>query len=283
MTTGNKSEKHLEPSFVRSLGIGGIAGIIAASCVYPLDISKAYMQVNRGSNLTIRQALAKVYASGGFRALYRGLPANIIGITPEKAIKLSIFDYVRRRLGCANPSAPFSWSKEAFAGGFAGFCQFVATNPMEIVKLRLQLAGPGSSLAGVVRDLGVRGLFRGSTATLSRDIPFSAGYFSSFAYLKRSWGTDPLNVFAASLTAGIGFAWICTPMDVVKTRLQGSQELAAMYNGSVIKCFTMVAKDEGAKALFKGAGARVTLLGPLFGIALTSYSIIESLWAEYLI
>ena len=30
---------------------------------------------------------------------------------------------------------------EVIAGGTAGFCQVVATNPMEIVKIRLQLQG----------------------------------------------------------------------------------------------------------------------------------------------
>lgn len=31
----------------------------------------------------------------GVRGLYRGLPANLVGITPEKAIKLAVNDYAR--------------------------------------------------------------------------------------------------------------------------------------------------------------------------------------------
>jgi solute carrier family 25 aspartate/glutamate transporter 12/13 len=270
--------KQLPPNFARSLLFGGLSGIVGCSAVYPLDIAKAYMQVNRGANLTLRGALKTVYSQGGVSALYRGLPANIIGITPEKAIKISIFDYLRRRLGCADKGAVFSWPKEAFSGAAAGFCQFVATNPMEIVKIRLQLS-PGSSLGSVVRDLGIAGLYRGSTATLARDIPFSAGYFSTYAFLKTKFGTEPLQVFCASLLSGLTYAFICTPMDVVKTRLQ-SKELAHLYGNNVIRCFSTVLKEEGVRALFKGAGARTALIGPLFGIALASFSVFESMWAS---
>jgi solute carrier family 25 aspartate/glutamate transporter 12/13 len=55
------------------------------------------------------------------------------------------------------------------AGAAAGFCQVIATNPMEIVKIRMQL---GQSATQVLSDLGVKGLYKGTRATLCRDVPF---------------------------------------------------------------------------------------------------------------
>jgi solute carrier family 25 aspartate/glutamate transporter 12/13 len=52
----------------------------------------------------------------------------------------------------------------ALAGASAGLCQLVITNPMEIVKIRLQTStekGSRGSLGHVVKELGLRGLFTG--------------------------------------------------------------------------------------------------------------------------
>ena len=65
----------------------------------------------------------------------------------------------------------------------------VFTNPLEIVKIRLQVAGEiaGSakvSALSVVRELGLFGLYKGARACLLRDVPFSAIYFPTYAHTK---------------------------------------------------------------------------------------------------
>lgn len=111
--------------------------------------------------------------SGG---LYRGLSVNLIGIIPEKAIKLAVNDYCRERFA-GNDSPDTLAPHLGMIAGFvftnnsatAGFCQVVATNPMEIVKIRMQL---GNNLTQILSDLGFRGLYKGTAATLCRDVPF---------------------------------------------------------------------------------------------------------------
>lgn len=59
---------------------------------------------------------------------------------------------------------------------------------------------------------------------------------------------------------------------VVKTRLQTLSHLKGeiQFNG-ILDCFYRTFKQEGVRALFKGAGCRVMVMAPLFGIAQTVY------------
>ena len=82
---------------------------------------------------------------------------------------------------------------ELVAGGTAGGCQVVFTNPLEIVKIRLQMQGEAAKASPdqikkgavhIIRQLGVVGLYRGASACLMRDIPFSAIYFPVYSHFK---------------------------------------------------------------------------------------------------
>lgn len=59
-------------------------------------------------------------------------------------------------------------------------------------KIRLQVQGEAAKVEGmkpkgavhIIRQLGIFGLYRGASACLLRDIPFSAIYFPAYAHLK---------------------------------------------------------------------------------------------------
>ena len=81
------------------------------------------------------------------------------------------------------------------AGAGAGFVQCIATNPMETTKIRLQMqatlpTAERQSTMGVVRGLGIRGMYTGSMATLARDVPFSILFFPGYANLKKLFADD---------------------------------------------------------------------------------------------
>ena len=102
-------------------------------------------------------------------------------------------DLVRGRAKRADGTIPL-WA-EILAGGSAGMSQVVFTNPLEIVKIRLQVQGKvigkvGTeverlSALGIVRQLGLFGLYKGVAACLLRDVPFSAIFFPAYAHLKK--------------------------------------------------------------------------------------------------
>lgn len=162
-----------------------------------------------------------------------------MGVAPEKAIKLAANDFFRGQLSILSKTAKGNPDKlpivyGMFAGALAGTVQVIATNPMEAVKIRMQMATlsldkPSSTVTmntlpttfSVVRDLGLRGLYRGSLATLSRDVPFSMIFFQLFATFKSQFANQNTHnnevkfpfIFASGISAGALGAFLVTPMD----------------------------------------------------------------------
>jgi hypothetical protein len=163
---------------------------------------------------------------------------------------LAVNDYSREfwatHLGTIPDHIPLQYGM--LSGATAGICQVVATNPMEIVKIQLQLAGlrnESKSAMDVVRELGPRGLYRGTAATLGRDVPFSVIFFSLSAVLK-NWMTPPntqsslTTVFASGILSGAIGAAAVTPMDVVKTRLQVTRRKGDILYHGQLDCYKYV-------------------------------------------
>lgn len=175
-----------------------------------------------------------IFRHEGLRGLYRGLPPALVGVFPEKAIKLSMNDYLSAVL--SRPDGSISIPMAMLAGGGAGFSQVVVTNPMELVMINMQNnAAKGAAnhnMFRLARDLGLAGLYRGTQATLLRDIPFSMIFFSMNTYLREHLrGEDGKlqmrNVFLAGIASGSTAAFLSTPMDVIKTRLQAGASAEA--------------------------------------------------------
>jgi solute carrier family 25 aspartate/glutamate transporter 12/13 len=98
------------------------------------------------------------------------LVPQLMGVAPEKAIKLTVNDFVRDKFMDKNGNLPMYG--EIMSGACAGASQVIFTNPLEIVKIRLQVAG---EIAGsqkvrawtVVKELGLFGLYKVSSDFLT--------------------------------------------------------------------------------------------------------------------
>jgi solute carrier family 25 aspartate/glutamate transporter 12/13 len=99
---------------------------------------------------------------------------------------------------------------------------------MEIVKIRMQMqallpAAERQSTVEVVKNLGIKGMYRGTFATLSRDVPYSILFFPGYAHLKgmfadKDGNNSMLSVLLAGSLGGAIAAGAVTPTDVIKTR-----------------------------------------------------------------
>lgn len=259
------------------LGAGAVAGVIGVLCTFPLDLSKTRLQKQTGrSEYTgIADCLRKVYARDGFKGWYAGMRANLFGIIPEKAIKLAVNDQLRHMLKDPQ-TGKLTIKNELLAGAGAGFCQVIVTTPMEIIKIRGQLSG--ATIGQVVGELGLFGLYKGYTPTLARDVWFSMFFFPLQAKLKErvlketdSPSDFMLKSFGCAITTAAFSAFISTPLDVLKTRIQAGAP------GGLVGVLKTTVSQEGYVALFKGAGPRVIAIGPLFGIAMVVYDLQKKL------
>ncbi|KAK2721465.1 calcium-binding mitochondrial carrier protein Aralar1-like isoform X2 [Artemia franciscana] len=270
--------------------LGSIAGAVGATAVYPIDLVKTRMQNQRTgsyiSELMYKNSwdcCKKVIRHEGFFGLYRGLVPQLMGVAPEKAIKLTTNDLVRDKLTDKNGNLPL-WA-EAVAGGCAGGSQVVFTNPLEIVKIRLQVAGEIAtatkvSALGVVKDLGFFGLYKGAKACFLRDIPFSAIYFPAYAHAKAALANEngynsPWSLLAAGALAGVPAASLVTPADVIKTRLQVVARQGQTTYSGVFDAARKIWAEEGGAAFWKGATARVFRSSPQFGVTLVTYELLQ--------
>ncbi|KAF5003566.1 hypothetical protein FDECE_9893 [Fusarium decemcellulare] len=280
-----------------NFALGSVAGAFGAFMVYPIDLVKTRLQNQRGAQPGQRlyknsiDCFQKVVRNEGFRGLYSGVLPQLVGVAPEKAIKLTVNDLARKMLSDKNGNIPL-WA-EMVAGGSAGGCQVVFTNPLEIVKIRLQVQGevaktvdgaPKRSAMWIVRNLGLVGLYKGASACLLRDVPFSAIYFPTYSHLKKDFfgesATNKLGVLqllTAGAIAGMPAAYLTTPCDVIKTRLQvEARKGEAQYTGLRHAAKT-IWKEEGFTAFFKGGPARIFRSSPQFGFTLAAYEVLQTM------
>lgn len=112
-------------------GLGSVAGAFGAFMVYPIDLVKTRMQNQRSSRPGERlyenslDCARKVIRNEGFRGLYSGVLPQLVGVAPEKAIKLTVNDLVRSRFTDKQTGA-INLYAEILAGGTAGGCQVVS-------------------------------------------------------------------------------------------------------------------------------------------------------------
>jgi hypothetical protein len=108
--SNSKGILHHTAMVAKSFALGGVAGAVGATFVYPIDLVKTRMQNQRKLVAALPSSLASaetiLYSSSwdcfrktvrneGFLGLYRGIGPQLIGVAPEKALKLVVNDVLR--------------------------------------------------------------------------------------------------------------------------------------------------------------------------------------------
>lgn len=184
-------------------------GLTAAALTCPLDVLKTRLQSDfyksqlaasrsargvpplselsflRTSLLHIRetfQILAAIPRTEGWRALFKGLGPNLVGVVPARSINFFVYGNGKRIIAeKLNNGKEASWV-HLLAAAQAGIVTGTATNPIWLVKTRLQLDKSNAERAGsgaggrqyknaldctlqTIRAEGIRGLYRGLSAS----------------------------------------------------------------------------------------------------------------------
>jgi len=177
----------------------------------------------------------------------------------------------------------------AVSGAVAGALGAAVTTPLEVLKTRLQVQTRRKyrtilgSLGLIVREEGIRGLYRGLAPTLLALPPNWAIYFCTYEALRgyfvetQTYGTVTVNAISAT-GAGLVTCVSTNPLWVVKTRfqVQGIQSFKSSHKvftkdySSTLGALLRIAREEGFRGLYSGLGpsifgvANVTIMLPLY-------------------
>jgi len=292
-------KQHADITLPKKVLFSGLSGAIATTCIYPIDLLKTKM-MNSKVKLSPMTAIKTIIQADGIFGFYRGWPPNVLFVIPEKAIKLTMNDYLRATIKQYRPKHDLPLSMEMLAGAGAGFCQVIATNPMELLKIQgatmtdkiksgeLQAKIPYTTL---IRQLGFSGMYTGVLSTLARDVPFSFIYFPAYSQCKTWLLRDThsnlgVKALAAGAIAGTLAAAVTTPLDVVKTRVHANVKPERLpLNAWLVReifafryHYRSIVVHEGYRALFKGIGPRCLIISPLFAITMTCYEMFQQKW-----
>lgn len=183
--------------------ISGIFGIILS---HPIDSIKTHHQTKKGTRFNYSIA-----------NLYRGITSPLIGVGLEKAIVFGTYNYCRDK----NLNTPIS-------GAISGFSASLIVSPYERIKIMKQ-TGQNVTFRNIITPTF---LFKGLTATFTREVPGFAIYFSTYEWLKHRFYTirgDEITIPSSFLFGGISgtMAWIFIyPQDRIKTVLQSSTTIS---------------------------------------------------------
>ncbi|KAL3125089.1 hypothetical protein niasHT_000361 [Heterodera trifolii] len=299
------SDKNKQFSYLPKVLNGGFAGVVGVTCVFPIDLCKTRLQNQRvGPDGTIQYKGMRFCV---FCCKNRQGCPNVWTASVKLGVPVVQLRFRRCALSIRVPVSTFCSSlpkRQLLAGGTAGLCQIVITMPMELLKMQMQQAGPTKMTAtnlalSLVREKGIFGLYRGIGPTMARDVTFSVMYFPLFAALdgmirtclqgniancnseiregpRKSDGSGDA-VFYASFLAGLASgafsAVACTPLDVIKMRIQliGSSAVNSQQYNGILDAFVKILRHEGPKTFFNGAACRMMVMAPLFGIAQMVY------------
>ncbi|KAJ7643299.1 carnitine/acyl carnitine carrier [Mycena polygramma] len=220
--------------------LAGTAGLVAG---FPFDTVKVRLQTPelaghyRGSTA---HAIATIVQEERVLGLYKGITSPLLTVALMNGLLFASYNFFLRLQSPLTSDA--SLAQIALAGVGSGIVSAAITTPTELVKIRQQQFTGASTArsvaAGIVKAGGIVGLYRGSAATVLRDAPGYAAYFASYEATARALSTPGekraggWQVLVAGGVAGI-VGWLATfPMDVVKTRVQGSGPGALLGTGT---------------------------------------------------
>ncbi|KAK6748030.1 hypothetical protein RB195_000942 [Necator americanus] len=254
---------------------GGVGGSCTVIVGHPFDTVKVRLQTmprpKPGEAPMYTGALdcvKRTVAKEGFFALYKGMAAPLAGVSPLFAVFFAGCA-VGKHLQTSDPDQEMTFVQNMNSGALAGVFTTIVMVPGERIKCLLQVQSSGHAPSGVhyngpldvVKKLykqgGITSIYRGTGATLLRDIPASAAYLSVYEFLKKKFSGEgkertlsPGATLLAGGLAGIANWSVCIPADVLKSRLQTAPE--GKYPDGIRGVFKEVMREEGPRALFKG-------------------------------
>lgn len=291
---------------------GGAAGTIASCITNPLEVIKTQLQSSStskaahgelaaagGHPMTIAQ---RIFEADGLKGFWKGLRPTLVGVIPARSIYFFSYEQSKKALG--KRLLPEGSVGNALVSGFAaGIASNTLTNPIWMVKTRMQLmadqsAGQavyknyGDVVSSIMREEGVGGFYRGLSASYwgctEGAIQFLVYEKIKTRMLNRNNAkrefeglppTDklPKSTYFFSAAFAKGFASILTyPHEVARTRMREQARSGVFKYNGMWGTIGVIAKEEGRSGLYAGMGVHLSKVVPNSAIMFLAYEVVNS-------
>ncbi|KAI3854213.1 hypothetical protein MKW98_024636 [Papaver atlanticum] len=271
--------------FVIDFLMGGVSAAVSKTAAAPIERVKLLIQnqdeMIKSGRLSrpysgIADCFGRTMKNEGILALWRGNTANVIRYFPTQALNFAFKDSFKRLFNFKKDRDGYwKWFAGNLAsGGAAGASSLLFVYSLDYARTRLANDAKAAKKGGerqfnglidvykkTLKSDGIAGLYRGFNISCVGIIVYRGLYFGMYDSLKPVVLVGNMqDSFLASFLLGwgitIGAGLASYPIDTVRRRMM-------MTSGEVVKykssrhAFTQIVKNEGAKSLFKGAGANI--------------------------
>uniref|UniRef100_A0A673WZ73 Calcium-binding mitochondrial carrier protein SCaMC-2-A-like n=1 Tax=Salmo trutta TaxID=8032 RepID=A0A673WZ73_SALTR len=176
------------------------------------------------------------------------------------------------------------WWRHLVAGGGAGAVSRTFTAPLDRLKVLMQVHGSRSNnmcimsgLTQMIKEGGMRSLWRGNGINIIKIAPESAIKFMAYEQIKRLIGSDKetLGILESGTITSVIF--FISAHQVLKTRL--ALRKTGQYSG-ISDCAKSIFRREGLGAFYKGFIPNMMGIIPYAGMDLAVYETLKNSWLE---
>lgn len=176
------------------LAAGGLAGAVAQTCIYPLDLVKTRLQTYQGGRTPTLAGLAgDILAKEGPLAFYRGLTPSLLGMVPYAGLDLAVYETLKDFSHKFTGQEPGPW-KQLACGMVSGAFGATVVYPLQLVRTRmqaqtvrseLQYTGMVDAFRKTLRNEGVRGFYKGLLPNMLKVAPAASITYIVYEDMKR--------------------------------------------------------------------------------------------------
>ncbi|KAM8717436.1 hypothetical protein ACLKA7_004175 [Drosophila subpalustris] len=252
---------------------------------FPLDVTKTRLHLQGEAAELAAKGRSKRGMLGtflgmareeGLRGIYGGLSAMIIRNLFFNGPRVVFYDFIRQQLIYVDNQGRevLTVFRGFLSSSLAGCLAQAIANPLDIVKIRMQVEGSRRSLgyparvSNVKQALeiiyskgGVRSLWKGVGPSCLRAMLLTTGDVACYDLSKRNiislFGLEDGRFvqFLASLSSGLAAGVLSTPTDVVKSRIMNqpvNERGQGMHYKNAFDCYYKLITQEGIMAMYKG-------------------------------
>lgn len=254
---------------------GGIGGIVACIATHPLDLAKVRLQTAPLPKPTTSRMINNILVHEGIKGLYSGLTASILRQCTYTMARFGFYEFAKNNLIPPDQltNTSFLLPASIISGAIGGF----VGNPADVVNIRMQndtqlppqqrrgYKNAFSGLTRIIKEESIQKLFTGLEPNLIRGCLMTTSQVVTYDICK-NYMVGKLNMepsqkkthFGASLTASLVATTICSPVDVIKTRIMNAQK----HNETALTGMINAVQKEGILFLFRGWVPSFIRLGP---------------------